>query len=251
TIDKQGVFMQRIITIAGSVLLMIFSIAGAYFYYVRAQDLQVEVNQMPADNGVIPVEIKNVKTQMSDPSELTELSFAVKNNSSKAITSIAATFGLITEKNGQLFVDHHFVTSDTQVHPDIREIHHFKPLAPGQEKYLDTPTNGYSDGRIIKGVTLNVDYIEFADNSTLGPNKMGGRIITLQREGARLYKNWLMRESAGKDLLSIVSSLKNPALPREMADTSMHLRQGANIYRRHLLGAYESGHENIEKFFNQ
>ncbi len=242
--------MHRIITIAGSALLMIFSVTGAYIYYARAQGLQVEVNQLPTDSGVIPVEIKDVKTRMSNPSELTELSFVVKNNSSKAISSVVVIFGLITEKNGQLFVDHHFVTSDIQVHPDILAIHHFKPLAPGKEKYLDTPSNSYGDGRAIKGVTLNVDYVEFVDNSTLGPNKMGGRIVTLQREGARLYKNWLVRESASKDILSIVLTLKNPALPTEIANTSMYLKQGANIYRKHLLRAYESGHEDIKKFLN-
>jgi hypothetical protein len=242
--------MQQKITVVGSVLLMIFSVTGAYIHYARAQDFQVEVNQLPADSGTIPVEIKDVKTKMNNPTELTELSFVVKNNSSKAITSVVVIFGLITEKNGQLFVDQHFVTSDILLHPDIQEIHHFQPLAQGQERYFDTPSNGYGDGRPIKGVTLNVDYVEFEDNSTLGPNKKGGRIIALQREGARLYKNWLMRESSGKGLPSIVSSLKNPDLPREISDSSMYIRQGSNIYRKHLLSAYETGHANIEKFFN-
>jgi hypothetical protein len=85
-------------------------------------------------------------------------------------------------------VDHYVISSDTLLHPDVREFHHSKPFAPRQEQYLDTPSNGYGDGRTIKGIALNVDHVEFEDNSTLGPNKMGGRIITLQREDARLYK---------------------------------------------------------------
>lgn len=239
-------------------LLVMALVTAVSVFKARAnkvsQGLTVEVNQLPAENGVVPVEIKQVRTRMDVPSELAELSYVVKNNTNKDITAFSIAFSLTGEKNGKNFIDQHFLTSNTFVHPDVQDIHHSKPISPGQEVTVNPPSTGYRDGSTIKGVILNVDYVEFTDRSVSGPNKNGGRIITLQREGAQRYKNWLVQQylQSGKSIDAVAALLKAQQIPDEITNSGMYIRQGANVYRKHLLLGYEShGAKGIEKYLNR
>lgn len=248
----------RTITIAVSLLLFVTTVVAATIYYASeskaAQYAKVEVVQLPVQNDVIPVELKQVEASLAGASELANLSFIVKNNTSKDIAAFSVALSLVLEKGDSTSLDQNFITSDTLVHPDIREIHHLQPFSPGQEKKLDASPISFLGGSMIKSIRLNLDYVEFENKSTLGPNKNGARIITLQREGAFRYKNWLVSRymQDAKSVESVVALLQAKQIPDDIQGGGMHLKQGANIYRKHLLDGYDlHGAKDLEKYLNR
>lgn len=218
------------------------------------KQLRVTANQLSRVNGVIPVELKCENAELSAPNALENLPCAIKNNTNNYITAVTVAISLVLDKEGTTSTDSSFLTIETFVHPDFREEHKNNLIPPrGERPIQDLPVS--YDNAVIKGVMIQVDYVEFADNTTLGPNHAGSRIITDIRQGAAKYKNWLVQKykQNGKSIDAIVPLLE-PSQPfsEELGISNGDQQEGARIYRNYARRSYEAkGPEALTKHLKQ
>jgi hypothetical protein len=215
--------------------------------------LQIPVvsKQLPAENGVTPVELQCENAELSAPNSLEKLVCIIRNNTNKSISAGAIYTSFTLEKSGEVFVSSSYGTFDTFLHPDFREEHQNNLILPrGESRHEDLPVS-YDHGIVIKAVTMGIDYIEFADHTSLGTNQAGSRIIADTREGAVKYKNWLAQkyEQSGGSLDAIVPLLEqNQSLPQELAFQTAPEEHGARMYRNFALRTYKTkGAEGLVK----
>jgi hypothetical protein len=220
-------------------------------------EVQLEVLQLPADKGVIPVEIREEKISSNPADGAMEASFLVKNNTGKNIDAISVAVTGRIDRNGKETLSTGYLTINSLVHPDIREIHHQHPLGPGEEWSFKTEpleTEDTKAGAMLRGITLQIDYLDFEDRTELGPNKYGSNVVTKARTGAAKYKEWLVKKYAenGRSVAALLPLLaRSQALPTEL-DLGDHERTGARLYQSHLLKAYQQhGAAEVEKFLKR
>lgn len=221
---------------------------------IEGLQLPVIAKQLPAENGVIPVELQCGKAQLTAPSELKTFSCVVKNNTNKNIIALSAAYTVIFENNGKEYPDTGFLTIETFIHPDFYKAHIHKAIPPGGERVLQPAGPTDYEANVIKGVKLEIDYVEFEDKTTLGPNENGSRIITGIREGAAKYKEWLVQKyiENGRSISAVVSLLQASDVPNEFGFKDTNHRQGVKIYRNHIRDVYKAhGAAELEKYLNQ
>ena len=79
---------------------------------------------------------------------------------------------------------------------------------------------------------MEIDYIEFADHTSVGSNRAGGRIISETRDGAAKYKTWLAKKyQARRSVAEILELLQRDTPPTELTFESESAEHGANMYR--------------------
>lgn len=223
--------------------------------FSQQNSINVVVEQLPAEQGVIPIEIKQAKAVSTAPNQVDELSYIIKNNTSKAITADALTQSIVYEQDGRSYIDRGYETFDSAMHPDISAIHHLKPFAPSSERPITSAGQvSYDSDVVIKEVRVRVEYVEFGDNTTFGAGSEGERRIALLREGAAKYKEWLVQQyrQNGRSVKDILPLLQSHDLPKELGFKQVGQNLGAKHYRYHLLGAYQAqGAAEVEKYLNQ
>jgi hypothetical protein len=207
-----------------------------------ASQLPIMTRQLPQEKGVIPVELKCGNAELSTPDTLEKISCSIKNNTNKDVSAVSLNVSVVIETGGKLSVDSNFLTFETFLHPDFRQERSRNLLSPGEESPVrDGPSTYYNS--TIKGVSLQIDYVEFADKTTLGPNQAGARIVSEIREGAAKYKSWLVKQfnRGGKSVNAIAPLLeKNQPLPQEIGIETGDQQQGALMYRNFALKIYRS-----------
>ncbi len=217
-------------------------------------DIQLEVIQLPADKGIIPVAIQGERISTNPVEDTREAVFAVKNNTSKNINAISVAVTVKFEDNGKESSSTHYLTRNSLVHLDIRKIHHQSPLAPEQEWSFGTEALDPEAPAVLRAITLQIDYLEFDDKTWLGPDKFGSNFITSVRAGAAKYKAWLQKKYAenGRSVNALLPFLaRGEALPAEI-NLSGHEKVGARHYKSHLLLAYQQhGIEEVQKYLSR
>jgi len=223
----------------------------------KVQQIPVNIQQLPLEGGKIPVEIQRPKIQLSAPDEIDSYSCAVKNNSTKAITALAVEWTFTANIKGKESSISSFTEMDALVHPDVRDYRKLGSLTPGNETIMESSstTTAPSSAQIIKA-DVSLKYVEFDDNSIidLDPEHNSSKRINGEREGARQYKQWLVRayKQRGSVLTSIVPFLESESLPAELNLTTHHLHHGAKMYRKFLLSLYTNKQqESLEKYLNE
>jgi len=198
----------------------------------------------------MPVEIIQPRAVSSAPNKLDELSYLLRNNSTKAVTAAAVTQTIIYEDGGKTESDSVYCTMDTAFHPDM----HGKPFLPGTQMPMESPGPvSFSGNVVIKEVTLTLDYAAFDDNSAYRSGSEGERIITGVREGARRYKTWLVQEYSrnGRSLPAIFTLIQTPGLPSDLKLDS-NQSMGAERYRLQLLSIFRKrGAAEVEGYLKQ
>lgn len=212
-------------------------------------NVSIEVIQLPPVDGVVPVEIQ--KEMINNTASLDELTFVVKNNTKKAIDAISVAVTVKAETNGKdCSSTAAYMTVNQLIHPDIRAIHHQKPFGPGEDAPFGPEPLQVATGTIFKGISLKIDYVDFEDKTSLGPNIRGLLHINSPRVGAAKYKDWLVTaySNGGRSLNSLLTLLKQRELPQDLILPNNE-KPGAKLYRRHLLMAYEEhGAAEVEKY---
>jgi hypothetical protein len=129
-----------------------------------------------------------------------------------------------------------------------------KPIVPGEERpVVKGGVMGYENA-LLKGLEIKIDYVEFKDKSTLGADTAGSRIISTMREGAANYKNWLVQQykKNGDSVNAIVPILQSQDIPSELGFNDMYLKEGARIYRKHMLDVYKMhGTDELERYLSR
>lgn len=198
-------------------------------------EIPVMIRQLPLENGVVPVEIKCQNAHLAAANTLEAVPCVIRNNTTKNVRALATAFITVVDFNGKESPDIGFLTLETFLHPDFDRMHMHKPIPPGGERALEPIGASYDNG-LIKRVEFKMDYVEFEDNTTIGPNESGSRIIGLSRDGAVKYKEWLIKKymESGKSVEAIASLLQSRELPSELGLTDINQRLGAKQYRNHL-----------------
>lgn len=216
--------------------------------------LPVSTRQLPSDNGVISVELQCGVALLTAPNRLEDFSCILINRTNKPISALVAAYTIITEKDGKRSSDTSLLTLDSFIHPDVREARRLKNISSGEERTIQPAGPITYEGAEIKGVEVRMDYVEFEDKTTLGPNESGARVINLPREGAAKYKEWLVQKyrENGKSVNAITSLLQEDQLPSELNLNEMLLIQGAKVYRKQMLNLYKAqGDTALEKYLNR
>jgi hypothetical protein len=206
--------------------------------------IKIIINQLPAVNGVIPVEIVGAKItdevgEDQQPSPLGSLTFGVRNNTAKPMNAVVIKVEAeLIRSDGKTTESARWFTLNQAIHPDIVAHHGQRPIAPGQvfspgpeSITLQPPLTG------VKSFTFTTDYADFADGSAVGPNLMGTERVVRAREGAAQYKAWLV----GQWLQSGRSATATAALLRTQQGPPLAggEQSGAFRYRKHLSDAYD------------
>lgn len=239
-----------------AVLLVATAIAVSAFKPQSGQNSTrtIIARQLPLVDGLVPVEIQSQKADFRSSSEVAHLSFVVRNNTSKDISALCLVYSIILERNGVESSDTFFLVTESFVHKDVREGSRLRPITPGQQETLESHDEISYENAVIKRVETSIDYVEFEDKTTLGKNEHGARIISLVREGAEKYKDWLVSRYAksAKSLDTIITSIQANDLPAELDLNTIYQVQGAKSYRRHMLRLYETrGRIELERFMQQ
>lgn len=204
--------------------------------------LPIKAKQVRSDDGTLPVSLRCDDAELSAPNEIEKVSCVIVNNTNKRISAAGVVFTVIVEQDGETSPDSSLLTIETFIHPDLREDKQNNLIPPGGEGSVRPLPVSYDDA-VIRGVSMEVDYVEFEDKSTFGPDKVGSRVITNIRAGAAMYKNWLVGKyrQNGQSVESLVRILDRQPMPEEeIGIKNDDQRQGAIIYRNHTRSTYES-----------
>jgi hypothetical protein len=220
------------------------------------RSVAVEVKQMDRVGRLIPVELKcATSVELKEPNALEGLSCILKNNTNKYITSGAIYTSVTLEKEGKTYVLSSYDAFDTFLHTDFREDHKSNLIPPGGEYPLGELPVSYDDA-LIQGLTVQVDYIEFADLTTTGSNRGGARIINDIREGAAKYKDWLVKkfDQGGRSTHALLPLLdeQQPLPLEELGIINANQEHGAILYLKYARRTYKAkGVEGLTKHFKQ
>lgn len=209
-------------------------------------NINVVINQLPAKDGVIPIEIVQPTVVSSAPNKLDDLTYILRNNSGKAVLALAAIRTIGYEEDGKLYTHSVYSTMDAAFHPDIGG----RPFFKGSQMSMESagPVS-FNEGLVIKEITLTIEYASFDDQTANGSGGEGERRIKAMREGACRYKSWLAQEysRAGKSLTTILPALQTRTIPEGLkldSDQTM----GADRYRLYLLTTFQKkGAADVEK----
>lgn len=242
--------------------LWLFSNKAISSKIIKAQDgakfekqLSITTAQLQPDNGVIPIELKCEAAELSAPNTLEKLICSIKNNTSKYVTAGALYTSITVEQKEKVFSVSSYDTFDTFLHPDFREDHPNNLIPPGGDYRIDELPSSFEDSIVIREIAVRVDYVEFADNTILGPNRGGARIIAESREGAAKYKKWLARKyvESKESMKEIVPLLdRDQPLPEELEIKTSNQEHGAIMYRNFARRTYETkGAAGLSKHLKQ
>lgn len=215
----------------------------------EAATIKVVINQLPAENGVIPIEIIQPTVSSSVSNQLEDFTYIIRNNSAKAIIAIAVSKNITYEEGGEVFDSSLYSMTDYAFHPDMGSA---KLFEPGTQMLMESggPLS-FNQGAVIKEITLKVEYVSYNDNTAYGARGEGSRRINSMREGARKYKYWLgqVYSRGGKSLTTILPLLQEPRVPEELK-LNLDETLGADRYRLHLLKTLQTkGAEDVERYF--
>lgn len=245
---------KLLISIASIALLV--SVAFAWrnttmvFQSREPASIKVVLNQMPAKDGVIPIEIIQPTAVSSAPNTLDDLTYFLRNNSGKPVMAIALIKTISYEEGGKVYADLRYSTVDTAFHSDMPG----RPFLPRTQMSMEAPGPlSFNEGVVIKEITLTIDYVSYADQTAYGSGGEGERRINGMREGARRYKSWLAQEysRAGKSLATILPALETHNLP-EGLKLDPDQTVGADRYRLHFLSTLRTkGAAEVEGYLNR
>lgn len=211
--------------------------------------IPVKVRSPRADQ-FIPVTLECEDSVLSAPNKIEGVSCELINQTGKYISSATVAISVLVEKDGKVSSDASYLTIETFLHPDLKEEGKDNRIKPNGRHRFNDVTTSYDDA-VIKGVSVTVDYVEFDDSTTAGPNEAGAKIVADIRDGAAKYKRWLHQnyEKGGRSIDSVVSLLKNQPIPEdELLITNGDQQQGAVMYRNFAIRTYErSGAAGLSK----
>jgi hypothetical protein len=217
---------------------------------LESSNIKVVVNPLPAKDGVVPVEIVQPIVVSSAPNKLDDLTYTLRNNSGKAVIALAVIRTIAYEEDGKVYAHSVYSTLDAAFHPDIGG----KAFLAGNQMSMEAAGPvGFDDDVVIKEITLTIDYVSYADQTSYGSGGEGERRIKAMRDGARRYKSWLAEEysRAGKSLATILPVIQTPTIPEGLKLDSDQ-KMGADRYRLQLLSTFQKkGAADVESYLKR
>ena len=232
--------VYRLLILAG-LSLCLWAVPARTTSQQKDQFIPVVISkQLEAKNGSIPADIRCGTARLSAPDQLEEFRCVLKNNTQANITAAHTLYTIVYEQDGSIYRDSFSSVAEAFVHKDFKGTN--KLIGPGNDTSFGPPGPISYKNAVIKGVEITIDYVEFEDGSSLGPDKQGSRIVEAMRAGAERYKQWLKaqtRQSANY-IDTISSAIETTSLPSELRFTDVNEEQGANAYRNRLRKLYQN-----------
>jgi hypothetical protein len=129
------------------------------------------------------------------------------------------------------------------LHPDFSDVNMAKGISPGQDEPMEAAGRlSLGHDAVIREVRLHVDYAQFDDNSALGRGGEGERQVKLARDGAALYKKWLVARylDSGRSLATVRSLIEKDDVPEELGLKEIGQILGAKRYRLSMLKVFKT-----------
>ncbi|GBC82152.1 hypothetical protein HRbin10_01273 [bacterium HR10] len=178
------------------------------------------------------------------PQRLERYACRVRNNSPKEITALAVRWTITWSDGASESSDWVSQSRDSRLDPEGR------PLAPGEISVFESLGPHIVEGKELKSLHVAVDYVEFADGTSLGPDFSGAsQRIALQRAGAEAYRQrlWAILQEQGREaliqrLLQGEDQQESESAGNVAAGLTVRqlafLREGKEAYRQRLLSIY-------------
>lgn len=96
----------------------------------KIENVAVEVTQLPAIDGAIPVTLRCQTVAFPNSPETKALRCVVTDNTNGPISAVSLAYGITYEANGQESIDNGFMTLDSLVHSDFRDSNFSKFIQP-------------------------------------------------------------------------------------------------------------------------
>ncbi len=214
--------------------------------------IKVLLDQLPAIQGVVPVEILRPSVSSNAPNQVEDVTYVVRNNMDKAISALAVRKTVVYMQGGRVSTLSTCSTSDYAFHPDVSGPRLF---GPHTEESMDSAgPMRFEDDVTVKEVRLQVDYVLFENKTVIGKGSEGEKKIDSMRLGARKYKAWLVQRYArsGKSLVAILPLLQADHVPGGLDLDDIDQTLGAERYRLHLLKKFQTaGASEVEAYLNR
>lgn len=214
--------------------------------------LPVKVTQLPLENGVIPIELRCQDAQLSKPNKLEMVSCFAINNTNRDIISIVVDFNISHQINNKFSSLSGAITVETLINPDLFEERKHSFIKPKEEALVTLMPTTFDDDYLIKEVFMQIDYVEFDDKSTAGPNKTGAQTVSEIRDGASKYRNIITQKykENGKSKDTIIGILENRELltKEALGNLTAPQLQGAKVFQKFIKNVYEAkGREGVDR----
>jgi hypothetical protein len=245
------------VCVVAFVTLVIRRLENRLFAQNEKTTFEVQVkNDLKLDTGV-PAVVLHCDPVVVTTATIGDVHCTAINNSTKEIRALVFSLsfsGDVDAKTTRIdSVGHQRgperLIKETFLHPDFNESHVHKSIGPGQSMILDKGSDR-RNGRVV-GVNLSLDYIDFSDNTSLGPAQKAIDLMDL-REGAAKYKDWLVEiyVKSGMQFDAILEAINKGSLPNVPLPFSQI--SGAKAYRTHFLEVYQkSGRTEVERYLNK
>ena len=223
--------------------------------HVRRPPVAV-IRQLESDGLVAPVELLRPAARLSAQNQLEEYSCIIKNNTGKPVVAFSLAWTIVTEVAGKESSVRELQIIDSFIHPDVHEGYKSGAVAPGAEDPVEAGPTYFEGNAIVKRVGVSIDYVEFEDGTSSGPNSSGAssQQIAMVREGASRYKEWLVQIYAknGRSPNVVLQQLQRESIPDDINLSSPEMKQGAYAYRKRMLKRYNTeGSVAMQKILQQ
>ena len=253
--------MRWSIKIAVIGLLVFFGVAGAGSIafqkpsnedrnQVGLQQLPITVKQLqPGINN--SVELVCGTASVTPPNILNGFECTLKNNTQQSITAANIIYSTVLEENGLETRDSRNQILLTYFHPDFYEKQ--KNIMPGGTNSLRPGGVFTYYNAVIKGIEVYLDYVEFEDGTSMGPDVEGSKLIKDFRAGAVKYKNWLAKESKQKSIDTLIQATQSDEefQKPEIGLNNITQKEGARRYGIALRKLYKQhGPTEVQKYLS-
>jgi hypothetical protein len=202
------------------------------------------IRQLESEGLVAPVELLRPAARLSAENQLEEYSCIVKNNTAKAVVAFSLAWNIITEVAGKESSVSEMQVNDSFIHPDVQEGNKSGAIAPWAESLTEAGPTYFESNVSVKRLGVSIDYVEFEDGTSLGPNLNGAssQQIVMVREGASRYKEWLgqMYAKTGRSPEVVLHQLQSDSIPDDLNLSNPEMKQGAYAYRTRMLKLYNT-----------
>jgi len=204
----------------------------------------VVIRQLESEGLAVPVELLRPAARLSADNQLEEYSCIVKNNTGKTVVAFSLAWTIAIEVAGKESSVRELQVIESFIHPDVQEFLKSSGVAPGAESSTESGPTYFESNASVKRLGVSIDYAEFEDGTSLGPNFKGAssQQIAMLREGASKYKEWLVQEyvKTGRSIKVVLQQLQNESIPDDLNFSNPHMKQGAYAYRTRMLKLYNS-----------
>ena len=214
----------------------------------QSLQLPVSVKQLQPDNSH-NVELLCGTANVTSPNILNGFECTLKNNTQKSITAANIIYATVIEEAGRETKDSRNQILLTNFHPDFYDKE--KNIVPGGSN-LFRPAGVFTyHNAVIKGIEVYIDYVEFEDGTSMGPDVEGSKLIKDFRAGAVKYKSWLAKESKQKPIDTLIQSAQSDEeLQKPEIDlNNVTQKEGARRYAIALRKLYKQrGPTEVQKY---